>query len=123
MKTARQLSTAKRVARQLKKDPEHFAKIAAQGKGKAAPGRARPVNIETSAKGGRNRNNSMQKQQRRRRSIELADKLQRDIKERSHKEKVILKQMEERKSLKHRNIRETIGDWDENETTPVDEWE
>lgn len=122
MKTARQLSLAKRVARQLKKDPEHFAKIAARGKGKSAPGRARPVNKELSAKGGRNRNNSMQKQQRRQRSIELAGKIEQDMKQRSHKEKVMARQSEDRKSLKHRNITKLIGEWDENETTTVDEW-
>lgn len=64
-----------RAAEKLAKDPEYFAKLAARGKGRKAPNRARKVDKEAAAKGGKNRGKSTAYQERVNRSKELEDLL------------------------------------------------
>ena len=112
-----------RAARALSKDPEYFAKLAARGKGKAAPNRARPINTETASKGGQNRNQSEKYQERKRRSEELQEKLRLEQIEQSRTEATRKKRLQEvkRKRDIKKQLIETKG-WDDDETT-VDDWQ
>lgn len=116
MKSARQIAAAKRAARLLRKDPDHFAKLAAKRKGEKNPNMARPVIPEASAKGGSNRGNGEKEQQRRARSKELQRKLE---------EETIKKADTETRPTKpiQRKTKATEGEWNEEETTTLGEWE
>lgn len=122
MKTATQLAAIKRTRRLLRADPEHFAKLAAKGKGKPAPGRARVINKEASALGGRSRGKGMQHQQRQKRSKELEQKLRDQKNEEANKIRNKEKLLVMRKQTK--NWKQEMEKWDVQEKEPdLETWD
>jgi len=121
MKTAKQLSAEKKARSLLRKDPDHFAKLAAKRKGTKNPNMARPQDKEKSARGGLNRGNSMREQTRRQRSKELEEKL-REVKD-DEPTKVVHKKKRDAKIKQDINWEtENEGVWDNEETTNLDKW-
>lgn len=109
-----------RAAKLKAKDPEYFAKLAARGKGKSAPKRARAVTKEVAQKGGLRRGKGVAYQARVNRSQELERLL-------AEEQEAKLQQAEARRKRaatkkQEKKNKRILEEWNEDETT-VDNWE
>lgn len=110
-----------RAAKLKAKDPEYFAKLAAKGKGKPAPNRARSREqiIEAAAKGGRSRGMGKTYQKRVQRSIELERKIEEDrLRAIQHRKVLREKRAKDKQRIETKRIMEG---WNEDEVS-VDKW-